>query len=105
MLFVCTNISKFQEFKEKFKNSHSDVPFHDLSTVSLETLASQCVGIQNHYSTSAVFLGYLEAGWMLDPTHHIFLRYLIREYSVGLVCNYTESLPHSWKNGIDTIYA
>jgi len=104
MLFVCTDISKFQEFKEKFKTDTSNVPFHDLSKISCENLAQECVGIQNHYDKCAVFLGYLEGGWMIEPTRQIFLRYLIRTYPVGLVCNYTESLPHSWKNGIDTIY-
>lgn len=104
MLFVCTNISKFQEFKDKFKSQHSNVPFHDVSKIPSEQLANECVSIQNHYDTCVVFLGYLEAGWMIEPTNQIFIRYLIRKYSVGLVCNYTESLPYSWKNGIDTIY-
>lgn len=104
MLFVCSDICKFNEFKELFRKQTEGIPFHDLSISPPELLASQCVSIQNHYDKSAVFLGYLEPGWMIEPTKQIFLRYLIRTYPVGLVCNYTESLPHSWKNGIHTIY-
>lgn len=104
MLVICSDISKFQEFKELFKKQNEGIPFHDLSTSPSELLASHCVGIQNHYDKSAVFLGYLEPGWMIESGKQILLRYLIREYSVGLVCNYTESLPHSWKNGTDIIY-
>jgi len=104
MLFVCTDVSKFQRFKEKFKTQNMNVQFHDLSKLPSENLAQDCMGILNHYDTSAVFLGYIEAGWMLNPTNNIFLRYLIRKFPVGIVCNYTDSIPYAWKNGIDTLY-
>ena len=104
MLFVCSNISKYAEFKELFKKQNEGLQFHDLSKIPSQKLAGESLGINQHYTNCAVFLGYLEVGWMLEPTHQTILRTLFRNMTVGFVCHYTESIPFSWKNGIDTIY-
>jgi hypothetical protein len=104
MLYISTNIEKFQEFKELFKNSFSDNTFLDLSKVPLISLADESTSIVNHHSKCAVFLGYLEPGWMLDAPSQTIMRKLFRKFNVGLICNFTESLPFSWKNEIDVLY-
>jgi hypothetical protein len=104
MLFVCISVSNYDDFKELFRESHTDIAFHDLSKVSSDQLAAESSQILQHYDTSAVFLGYIEPGWMLQSADQITMRSLFRKFPVGMVCNYTESLPFSWKNGIDTVY-
>jgi hypothetical protein len=104
MLFVSTNILKISEFKELFKSLNPDITFLDLSKIPLCALADESTSIVNHHSKCSVFLGYLEPGWMLDLPSQTILRKLFRKFSVGLVCNFTESLPFSWKNEIDTLY-
>lgn len=104
MLFVCNSLSKYDDFKEQFRQLYTDIPFHDLSKVSSDQLAGESSRILQHYESCAVFLGYIEPGWMLQSAHQTMIRSLFRKFPVGMVCNYTESLPFSWKNGIDTIY-
>lgn len=104
MLWVCTDIDKFHEFKKVFKGSNEASTFIDLSTIPSESLLEQSDAIMQHHNNVCVFLGYLEAGWMLDLSCQTLLRNLIRTHSVGLVCHYQESLPFSWKNEIDVLY-
>jgi hypothetical protein len=105
MLFVCSSVSKFTEFKEMFKAQHSSSQWVDISTIPSENLIEQCDAILNHHTDSCVFLGYLEPGWMLDPPHQTRMRTLFRKFSVGLVCEFPESIPFSWKNETETIYS
>ncbi len=102
MLYISTDITKVQEFSEDFQKTHGTII--DLSKVSCSELPSQCDAIVNHHKTCAVFLGYLEPGWMLDPASQTRLRKLFRKFPVGLVCHFLESLPFSWKNEIDILY-
>ena len=104
MLFVSTNLSNFNEFKEMFKNLSNDKTFLDLSKVPLDELANESMSIVNHHSNCAIFLGHLEPGFMLDSISQVILRKLIRKFPTGIICKFTESLPFSWKNEIDTLY-
>jgi len=98
MLWICTDITKLSEFREIFKNENSTTHFLDLSKVPSALLVEESNSIVNHHSSCAVFLGYLEPGWMLDSTAQTILRKLFRKFPVGLVVGHTESLPFSWKN-------
>ena len=114
MLFVSTNFKNFNEFKEKFKELFKDRTFIDLSKVPLNELSDidlhlktshfQSMAIVNHHSNCAIFLGHLEPGFMLDSISQVILRKLIRKFPTGIICKFTESLPFSWKNEIDTLY-
>jgi hypothetical protein len=104
MLFVSTNLSNFNEFKEKFKELFKDRTFIDLSKVPLNELSDEAMAIVNHHSNCAIFLGHLEPGFMLDSISQVILRKLIRKFPTGIICKFTESLPFSWKNEIDTLY-
>ena len=104
MLFLSTNLSNFNEFKEKFKELFKDRTFIDLSKVPLNELSDEAMAIVNHHSNCAIFLGHLEPGFMLDSISQIILRKLIRKFPTGIICKFTESLPFSWKNEIDTLY-
>lgn len=104
MLFVSTNLSNFNEFKEMFKDLFNDKPFLDLSKVPLDEIANESMAIVNHHSNCAIFLGHLEPGFMLDSISQVILRKLIRKFPIGIICKFTESLPFSWKNEIDTLY-
>lgn len=104
MLFVSTNLKNFNEFKEMFKDLFNDKTFIDLSKVPLNELANECMSIVNHHSNCAIFLGHLEPGFMLDSISQVILRKLIRKFPTGIICKFTESLPFSWKNEIDTLY-
>jgi hypothetical protein len=104
MLFVSTNLSNFNEFKEMFKDLYNDKTFLDLSKVPLDELAIESMAIVNHHSNCAIFLGHLEPGFMLDSISQVILRKLIRKFPTGIICKFTESLPFSWKNEIDTLY-
>lgn len=100
MLWVCSNIQKYTEFRELFKKD----PFIDLSRIPSAQLVNECESITDHHAKAVVFLGYIEPGWMLEPTHQTRIRKLIRKFDVGFVCAFPESIPHSWKNEIDTFY-
>jgi hypothetical protein len=103
MLYVSTDITKFQEFSEQFQKTHETVI--DLSKVASTNLPQECDAIVNHHKTCAVFLGYLEPGWMLDSPSQTRLRKLFRKFPVAFVCHFLESLPLSWKNEIDILYS
>lgn len=104
MLIVCADILKFHNFLDGFQKSYESLRCIDLSKTPLQLLAEECDSIVNHHKDCCVFLGYLEPGWMLEPTHQTRLRKLFRKFPVGLVLQYSESLPYSWKNEIDTVY-
>jgi len=89
-------------FRELFYSTRDNVI--DLSKVPSENLANECDSITNHHTDCSVFMGYLEPGWMIEPTHQTRIRKLIRKFDVGLVCYFPESLPFSWKTDIHTFY-
>jgi len=103
MLYVLTDITKFQEFSEQFRTTHDNVI--DLSKVPFSDLSHECQSIVLHHKSCAVFLGYLEPGWTLDSPSQTRLRKLFRKFPVAIVCNFVESLPFSWKNEIDILYS
>ncbi len=98
------DILNFHNFFELFQKSYGTLRCIDLSKTPLQSLADECDAIINHHRDCCVFLGFLEPGWMLEPTHQTRLRKLIRKFPIGLVLQYSESLPYSWKNEIDIIY-
>lgn len=98
MLYVCSSLKKYQEFRDQFQKTH------DLSKVPSSQLADECDSILAHHSKGFVFLGYLEPGWMLESSHQTRIRKLFRKFDVSLVCYFPESLPHSWKTEIHTFY-
>ena len=102
MLYVCTNLLQFQEFVLYFKQTHGT--FLDLSKVPASKLAEEGGSIVNHHSECAVFLGYLEPGWMLESGHQVQLRKLIRKFPVAMVTKFVDSIPFSWKNETHSIY-
>lgn len=104
MLYVCTDITKFHSFFELFQKKNGHLRCIDMSTIAPDSLATEADSILQHHKDCCVFLGYLEPGWMLEPTHQTRLRKLFRKFSVGLVLEYIESLPYSWKNEIDIVY-
>ena len=102
MLYICTNISQFQEFVNFFKQTRGT--FLDLSKVPSSKLAEEGMSAVNHHSECCVFLGYLEPGWMLESGHQVQLRKLIRKFPVAMVTKYVDSIPFSWKNETLSIY-
>ncbi len=104
MLYLCTDITQFQPFLEMFRKRNETLRFVDLSKLSPESLAIESDSIVQHHKDCCVFLGYLEPGWMIEPSHQTRIRKLFRKFPVGLVLHYVESLPHSWKNEIDVVY-
>jgi hypothetical protein len=104
MLWVFNSIDHFKTFKLQFQSSNPETPFLDLSTFPLGKLADLCDDIVEHHSKCVIFLGYLEAGWMLDMSHQTRIRKLIRKFPVGLVTYYVESIPFSWKNEIEIFF-
>jgi hypothetical protein len=104
MLWVSTEITKFHDFMELFRKEHETMRFIDLSKIASSQLADECDSIVHHHKDCAVFLGYLEPGWMIEPANQTRMRKIIRKFPVGVVTNYIESLPHSWKNEIDILY-
>lgn len=102
MLYVLTNILQFQEFLEYFKKTHGT--FLDLSKVPTSKLAEESMSIVNHHSDCAVFLGYLEPGWMLESAHQVQMRKLVRKFPVAMISKYVDSIPFSWKNETHSIY-
>lgn len=99
MLYICLDISRFSEFRETFGATL------DLSRIPSDKLADEADAIVNHHTDCKVFLGHLEPGWMLDPTHQTRLRKLFRKFSVAIVTHFPESLPYSWKTETDVIYS
>lgn len=103
MLYVSTDITNFQEFSEQFQKTHETII--DLSKIPSADLPRECDSIVSHHKKCAVFLGYLEPGWMLDSPSQTRLRKLFRKFPVAFVCYFLESLPLSWKNEIDILYS
>lgn len=103
MLYLSTNIQSYQTFREMFRKMF-DTQFLDLSRVPSSQLADEAEAILNHHKHCHVFLGYLEPGWMLEPTHQTRMRKLFRNFPVGIITHFVESLPFSWKNEIHTFY-
>jgi hypothetical protein len=104
MLYVYYSVRQMKTAKLHFYEQNKERTFIDLSTRPSYTLAEESESIVEHHSNCAIFLGYLEPGWMIEPTHQTRMRNLIRKFSVALVCEFVESLPHSWKTDIDTFY-
>ena len=104
MLYVTTDISKYSEFLNVFKETHKNIELIDLSKNPLASLADEADAIVNHHKGCCIFLGYLEPGWMLELAHQTRLRKLFRKFPVGLILEFPESLPFSWKNEIDIVY-
>ena len=103
MLWVCSDVTLMNDFRERFRSEHEGV-FLDLSKIPSNQLADESDSIVKHHTNCAVFLGYLEPGWMLDPTHQTRLRKLFRKFPVAFLMNFVESIPFSWKTDIDTLY-
>ena len=104
MLFVSINLKNFDGFRQSFFDLNSPKTCLDLSKVSSSQLASESTSIVNHHSSCAVFLGYLEPGFMLDGPSQTIMRKLFRKFDVAMVCEFAESIPFSWKNEINTLY-
>jgi len=104
MLYLCDDVTRYKEFFQVFRDLHKDLRCIDLSNLHSSLLATEATSIVDHHKYCCVFLGYIEPGWMLEPSTQVQLRKLFRKFPVGLVSEFSESLPFSWKNEIDTIY-
>lgn len=104
MLYVCDDVTCYKQFLESFQKLYSTLEYIDLSKLPSTSLASEGISIVEHHKSCYVFLGYLEPGWMLDLSNQVQLRRLFRKFPVGVVTQFSESLPFSWKNEIHTIY-
>jgi hypothetical protein len=103
MLYINSDISNYQRFRDTFRETF-DLTFLDLSKVASVQLADEVDSIVGHHMKCCVFLGYLEPGWMLEPTHQTRIRKLFRKFPVAMTTNFVESIPFSWKNEIHTFY-
>ena len=103
MLYINNDISNYQMFRKIFREAF-DLTFLDLSRVSSSQLADEVDSIVGHHTNCCIFLGYLEPGWMLEPTHQTRIRKLFRKFPVAMTTNFVESIPFSWKNEIHTFY-
>lgn len=104
MLYICTDLTKFKTFSEKWRSMFPELVFLDLSKHPSSNLASESSSIVSHQTNCCVFLGYLEPGWMLEPAHQVILRKLIRKFPVAILSFYMDSIPFSWKNETQEIY-
>jgi hypothetical protein len=104
MLWVSSDLPKYQEFRTEFRKAYSEQTYLDLSRVPSSKLADEVDSIVNHHKACVVFLGYLEPGWMLESPHQTRMRTLFRKFPVGFVCEFPISIPFSWKNETQTIY-
>jgi hypothetical protein len=96
MIHLYLDLQPFEIFRSK-----CDI---DMSKIPAERLADECDNILQHHKTSKLFFGYLDPGWMLDPRHEARIRNTIRKFEVHMVTFHLESIPHAWKNEIDTVY-
>jgi len=96
MLEVSTNLEKIDEFAKRFAIN--------ISQVSSSEIITQCEAIFQHHSDTSIFLGFLEPGWMLSAEDQTRMRVIFRKFKVGFLCVHKESIPFSWKNGIETLY-
>lgn len=76
----------------------------DMSKLPADRIADECDNIVQHHKNVKLFLGYLDVGWMLDARHEARIRNAIRKFDVYMITFHLESLPHSWKNEINTVY-
>jgi hypothetical protein len=97
-------MQKMKTFSEKFREMFADMTFLDLSKEPSANLANESSSIVSHQTNCCIFLGYLEPGWMLEPTHQVILRKLFRKFPVAVISFYMDSLPFSWKNETQVIY-
>jgi len=104
MLYISTELSDLKIFVEKWRSMFPDFLFLDLSKHPSTNLAGESISIVSHQTKCCVFLGYLEPGWMLEQSHQIILRKLIRKFPVAIVSFYMDSIPFSWKNETEVIY-
>jgi hypothetical protein len=104
MLWVLTNLKKISEFREEFYKAHETLKIIDLSKISLKELANESESIVNHHKDCAIFIGYLEAGWMLELCDQTRMRKLFRKFPVAVITFFPESLPYSWKTDIEILY-
>jgi hypothetical protein len=104
MLFVSTNLKNFDDFRQSFFDLNTGKTCLDLSKIPSSKLASESTSIVNHHASCAVFLGYLEPGFMLDGPSQTIMRKLFRKFDVAMLCGFVESIPFSWKNEINTLY-
>ena len=104
MIYLCDDVTKYKEFFQLFQELHKDLKCIDLSKLPSSNLATESASIVNHHKSCCIFLGHLEPGWMLDPSTQVQLRQLFRKFPVGVLTEFSESLPFSWKNEIDTVY-
>lgn len=104
MIYLCDDVTKYKQFFQVFRDLHKDLRCIDLSHLQSNSLAIEAMSILDHHKCCCIFLGYLEPGWMLDPSTQVQIRELFRSFPVGIVSEYFESLPFSWKNEIDTLY-
>jgi len=105
MLWVCDDVVKFELFKTIFQEMNQQSKWIDISKLPSSELVEQSESILSHHTDACVFLGYLEPGWMLEPTHQTLMRNLFRKFPVGFVCKFVESIPFSWKNEIEVLYS
>ena len=105
MLWICDDVTKYETFKYVFQQMNKDGVWLDISKISSGDLVEQSESILSHHSNASVFLGYLEPGWMLEPTDQTILRNLFRKFNVGFVCKFVDSIPFSWKNEIEVMYS
>ena len=105
MLWVCDDITKYETFRYVFQHMNKDGMWVDISKIPSENLVEQSESLLAHHSNAVVFLGYLEPGWMLEPTHQTILRNLFRKFTVAFVCKFLDSIPFSWKNEIEVMYS
>ena len=97
-------MKKIQEFREEFYKAHESVKILDLSKIPVKDLALESDSIVNHHKECAIYLGYLEPGWMMELCDQTKLRKLFRKFPVGLILYFPESLPYSWKTDIEILY-
>lgn len=102
MLWVYNSFKNVHKFKDVLKQGSEH--FLDLSTLPSSKLVQETQTIIGHYASCTIYLGYLEPGFMLEPTHQVLLRKLFRKFRVGVVTMFIESIPFSWKNEIDYFY-
>lgn len=104
MIYLCDSIQQYKWFAEHFRSLYKNFECIDLSKIHSNSLAKEAMLVTEHHKQCCVFLGHIEPGWMLDAASQVQLRELFRKFPVGLVTEFSESIPFSWKNEIDTIY-
>jgi hypothetical protein len=104
MIYTCLGINNYEKFRTTFRDRFRDTIYIDLSNKSLTTIVGDVDILISHHSSCSIFLGYLEPGWMLEPTHQTILRKLFRKFNVGFCCEFVDSIPFSWKTDTEILY-